>query len=91
MRGVAKGYKEKMELSKKNLLKSDKDLILLEGSLQKKVDLVYPRLSHTSSQRGAGCQESEYQGKASGKDLFIPRALSNKNKNQKQTFILNSP
>ena len=91
MRGVAKGYKEKMELSKRKLLKDDKSLILLEGSLQKKVGLVYPRLSHTTSQRGAGCKESEHQGKASGKGLFIPRALSNKNKNQKETFILNSP
>ena len=91
MRGVAKGFKEKMELNKKRILKDDKSLILLEDSLQKKVNLVYPRLSHTTSQRGVGCQESEYQGKASGKDLFIPRALSNKNKNQKQIFILNSP
>ena len=91
MRGVAKGYKEKMELSKRKLLEGDKNLILLEGSLQTKVNLVYPRLSHTTSQRGAGCQESEHQGKNSGKGLFIPRALSNKGKNQKHTLILNSP
>ena len=91
MRGVAKGYKEKMELSKRKLLKDDKSLILLEGSLQTKVDLVYPRLSHTTSQRGAGCQESEYQGKTSGKGLFIPRALKSGTKNQKQNLILNSP
>ena len=89
MKGVAKGYIEKIEQSKRVLLQDKKALVLLEGSLQKKIDLVYPRLSHTTSRRGPGCQESEHQGKASGKELFIPRALSNENKKQKQTFLLN--
>ena len=52
------------------------------------MNLVYPRLSHTTSQRGVGCQESEYQGKASGKDLFIPRPSQIKIKTRSKSSFL---
>ena len=80
MRGVSKGYLEKINLSKRSLKIENKALIAMEKSLDSKIALVYPRMSHTTSRRGPTCSESEQVGKKSGSNLFIPRALGKTDK-----------
>jgi hypothetical protein len=80
MRGLSKGYLEKINLGKKSLKINPKALTAMEKSLESKVKRVYPRLAHTKSKSGVTCSESEKVGQKSGRRLFIPRALSGESK-----------
>ena len=77
-RGLAIGYKEKIEESQKETF-NKKELIVLKKDLQKRVNSVYQKLGHSSSSRVKDDVQSSRLGKKSGKNLNIRGALSSVN------------
>ena len=78
--GIAKGYDEKMHNLKKDFSKDEqKSLIVLNNNLDKKLNLIYQRLSHVGSNRSIDSNAYE-SGKKAGKNLTINSALKNKTK-----------
>lgn len=76
--GIAKGYLEKNLQAQDSFDKKTKtDLIVLENKLKLKMDLVYPRLSHTSSKSSLDSNAFK-SGKKAGNSLTINQVLKNK-------------
>lgn len=75
--GVATGYCNKVEALKKDLPKEmSSSLIVVERSLEKMLNLVYPKLSNTKSCQKK-CTASSNIGEQMGKSLQINPAISN--------------
>ena len=75
IKGVAKGYVEKID-SQKRQSSMGSDLVLIEKNLQKKLQLVYSRIGH-SSHGGAFHSGANALGVATGKNLSIKPAIQN--------------
>lgn len=84
MRGIAKGYIEKINQGQKEIVTS-KELVLLRKNLQEQVKMVYSRLGHNSSSTGGHCMNSSNIGQEAGKNLNIRPGVKS---NSKKTFFL---
>ncbi|MBC7428383.1 MAG: DUF2786 domain-containing protein [Bacteriovorax sp.] len=78
LRGVSKGYIEKIESQKKKSAQSF-ELVLIEKNLQKQLKTVYSRIGHSSMSAGSHHSGANAAGVESGKNLSIRPGISNKN------------
>lgn len=75
MRGVAKGYCNKIETLKQDYSPADqKALIVLENQLTLAMEMAYPKLSHRSSSY-RNCEKASAIGKKEGQKLQIQSCL----------------
>lgn len=75
MRGVARGYVEKIEAQKKTAATST-DLVLIEKNLSRKLSIVYSRIGHSSLSGGQQHSGATAAGVASGRNLSIKPGIS---------------
>lgn len=86
--GIAKGYLSKNSEALDQYDKAaKKDLIVLEEKLKFKMELVYPRVGHTSSKSSMD-SDAFASGKRAGSSLTINQAIKNKSGKIKQLMGL---
>lgn len=78
IKGWAKGLTSKLNGQRNKFQKSTNSLISLERSLQRKVELVYPRLSSTTSKSRSFCSESAKLGAKDGLNTKIRKGIKEK-------------
>ena len=76
--GVARGYIEKIEKQKSSLATIN-DLVIIEKNIQKNLEMVYPRIGHTSLSSGKHDSAAHNAGKIKGSNLSIKPALNSGN------------
>jgi predicted metal-dependent hydrolase len=79
-RGVSKGYVEKIENQKKNLASSN-DLVVIEKNIERQLQMVYPRIGHSSLSAGQHREDAHSAGKQKGANLSINPAIKSQTKN----------
>lgn len=84
LRGVAKGYVEKIESQKTKSAQSF-ELALIEKNLQKQLKSVYSRIGHSSMSSGTHHSGANAAGVESGRNLSIKPGISN---GKTKTFLL---
>lgn len=84
LKGVSKGYIEKIESQKKMSAQSF-ELALIEKNLALQLKTVYSRLGHSAMGGGAHHSDANAAGIESGRNLSIKPGVSN---NSKTTFLL---
>jgi len=77
LRGVSKGYIEKIESQKKKSAQSF-ELALIEKNLQKQLKTVYSRIGHSSMSAGSHHHGANAAGVESGRNLSIKPGINNK-------------
>ena len=77
LRGVSKGYVEKIESQKKKSAQSF-ELALIEKNLQKQLKTVYSRIGHSSMSSGSHHSGANAAGVESGRNLSIKPGISHK-------------
>lgn len=75
LRGVAKGYTQKIE-EQKSTLASGFELVTIERNIANNLKIVYPRIGHSSSS-GMHNEEAHKEGQARGKKLSIKPGIGN--------------
>lgn len=75
MRGVSKGYVEKIEAQKRKSAQSF-ELVLIEKNLQAKLKTVYSRIGHSSMSAGSHHSGANAAGIESGRNLSIKPGIS---------------
>lgn len=85
MRGVAKGYVEKIEMQKKKSAQSF-ELALIEKNLAHKLHTVYSRIGHSSMSAGSHHSGANAAGIESGRNLSIKPGISS-NKSGKTLLL----
>jgi hypothetical protein len=81
LKGWSRGLSQKLAGQRKQFQHSKNQLVSLDKALEKKVALVYPRLSSTSSKSSSFCHQSAAQGAKDGMNTNIRKGLSNKRQN----------
>lgn len=84
LRGVSKGYIEKIESQKMKSAQSF-ELALIEKNLQKQLKTVYSRIGHTSLSAGTHHSAANAAGIESGRSLSIKPGISDKSS---KTYLL---
>ena len=75
-------YGEKIE-KQKSTLASGMDLVAIEKNIQKNLNIVYPRIGHSSLSGGKHNAEAHHAGVKKGSNLSIKPAISNANSAKK--------
>lgn len=76
MRGMTKGYLEKIEQAKQDIV-SKHDLIILSKNLDKHIKRAFPRLSTRTTKTKRDDPRAQKLGQKAGKDLNIHKPVSN--------------
>lgn len=80
LRGVSKGYIEKIE-NQKNQKASKNELMIIEKNVQRQLSMVYPRIGHASLTTGHHNEDAHAAGKQKGANLSINPAIKSQTKN----------